>query len=174
MPTDGDRSEWAEFEAILEEFFKDELISKVATHFGYPPIADNRKFPLDSAKLTVFAYPREVLHPNFHPPESWVNVESFMREEHQVSDFVVPKQLEAVVDRYPGKLIYLSLGSMGSYDVTLMERLVRILANTKHRYIVSKGPRHEEYQLAENMWGDRYLPQTAVLKVVDLVITHGT
>lgn len=173
LPTDGDRAEWAEYESILNETHTDEVVSKVATHFGYPPVLDHYKFPPKAEKFLVFAYPRELWHPNFNPPENWINVESFMREDNETNDFTVPKQLKNMFTRYPGKLIYLSLGSMGSYDVTLMKRLVRILAQTKHRYIVSKGPRHQEYELTENMWGDRYLPQTAVLKVVDLVITHG-
>jgi len=39
--------------------------------------------------------------------------------------------------------------------------------------IVSKGPRHEEIQLAVNMWGAEFLPQTSILPLIDLVITHG-
>jgi UDP:flavonoid glycosyltransferase YjiC (YdhE family) len=54
-----------------------------------------------------------------------------------------------------------------------MKRLVEVLAETKHRYIVSRGPRHSEYELAANMWGAEFLPQTQMLPLVDLVITHG-
>ena len=70
-------------------------------------------------------------------------------------------------------LIYLSLGSLGSADVDLMRRLVDVLGRTPHRYIVSKGPRHEEYELAPNMWGAELVPQTRIIPLVDLVITHG-
>src|SRR6202000_1968051 len=42
-----------------------------------------------------------------------------------------------------------------------------------HRYIVSRGPRHDEYELAANMIGAEFLPQTSVLPHVDAVITHG-
>ncbi len=69
--------------------------------------------------------------------------------------------------------MYLSLGSLGSADVELMRRLVDELSQTRHRYIVSTGPRHAEYELAPNMWGAEFLPQTQVLPLVDLVITHG-
>ena len=62
---------------------------------------------------------------------------------------------------------------MGSIDVDLMRRLVGILAGTKHKYIVSKGIRHSEYELAANMWGARSVPQLEILPHVDLVITHG-
>jgi MGT family glycosyltransferase len=72
-----------------------------------------------------------------------------------------------------GALIYLSLGSLGSGDVPLMERLVESLARTPHRYVVSTGPQHAEYELAENMVGAEFLPQVSVLPHVDLVITHA-
>ncbi|MGH3053795.1 MAG: glycosyltransferase, partial [Gaiellaceae bacterium] len=70
-------------------------------------------------------------------------------------------------------LVYLSLGSLGSADISLMQELVAELADTPHRYVVSKGPQHSEYELAENMIGAEFLPQTSVLPHVDAVITHG-
>jgi len=54
-----------------------------------------------------------------------------------------------------------------------MERLVESLSKTPHRYVVSKGPQHEAYDLAPNMTGAEFLPQVSVLPHVDLVITHG-
>jgi UDP:flavonoid glycosyltransferase YjiC (YdhE family) len=72
-----------------------------------------------------------------------------------------------------GSLVYLSLGSLGSADVELMRHLVDVLARAPHRFIVSKGPQHAEFDLAENMWGEEFLPQPAILPLVDLVITHG-
>ena len=35
------------------------------------------------------------------------------------------------------------------------------------------GPLHSELELADNMWGAEFVPQTSVLPLVDLVITHG-
>jgi UDP:flavonoid glycosyltransferase YjiC (YdhE family) len=61
-----------------------------------------------------------------------------------------------------GPLIYVSLGSLGSADVALMERLVAALAATPYRYIVSKGPQHDQYELAANMIGTEFLPQVAI------------
>ncbi len=72
-----------------------------------------------------------------------------------------------------GALIYVSLGSLGSGDVPMMKSLVEALAETPHRYVVSKGPQHSEYDLADNMVGEEFLPQVSVLPQVDLVITHG-
>jgi UDP:flavonoid glycosyltransferase YjiC (YdhE family) len=53
-------------------------------------------------------------------------------------------------------LVYLSLGSLGSADVELMKRLVDVLGQTPHRYIVSKGPQHDQYELADNMVGAEF------------------
>jgi MGT family glycosyltransferase len=72
-----------------------------------------------------------------------------------------------------GALVYLSLGSLGSGDVELMQGLVDALADTPHRVIVSKGPQHERLTLADNMAGEEFLPQTSILPQVDVVITHG-
>src|SRR5437899_12229955 len=35
------------------------------------------------------------------------------------------------------------------------------------------GPQHAELELADNMWGAEFVPQTRVIPLVDLVITHG-
>jgi MGT family glycosyltransferase len=72
-----------------------------------------------------------------------------------------------------GALVYLSLGSLGSADVELMRRLVAVLADTPHRYVVSMGPRADEFELPDNMWGEARVPQTSVIPHCDLVITHG-
>ena len=72
-----------------------------------------------------------------------------------------------------GALVYLSLGSLGSADVELMRRLVDVLSRAPHRLVVSKGPQASEYELADNMWGDEFLPQPALLPLADVVITHG-
>ena len=54
-----------------------------------------------------------------------------------------------------------------------MRRLIEVLARSPHRFIVSKGPQHDELELADNMWGEEFLPQPAILPLVDLVVTHG-
>jgi MGT family glycosyltransferase len=78
-------------------------------------------------------------------------------------------------DVLPGDapLVYLSLGSLGSADVQLMERLIDVLGRAPYRVIVSMGPQHELLTLADNMFGAEFLPQPSLLPQVDLVITHG-
>ena len=85
------------------------------------------------------------------------------------SSFEVP---EILMDK-PGQLIYFSLGTMGAAEVELMKRLIAILSKSEHRFIVSKGPLHHMFELADNMWGQQSVPQTQVIPTVDLVITHA-
>ena len=59
------------------------------------------------------------------------------------------------------------------YNFFTLNRLIGILANIKHRFIVSKGPKHQQIELPDNMWGQQSVPQIQVLPIVDLVITHG-
>jgi MGT family glycosyltransferase len=54
-----------------------------------------------------------------------------------------------------------------------MRRVIAALAATPYRYIVSMGPLHAEIELAGNMWGAEFVPQTKVIPMADLVITHG-
>jgi MGT family glycosyltransferase len=82
-------------------------------------------------------------------------------------------ELPAHLAERDGALIYLSLGSLGSADVGLMQRLVDLLATTEHRVIVSKGPLADQITLHDNQFGEGFLPQPAILPQVDLVITHG-
>ena len=55
----------------------------------------------------------------------------------------------------------------------LLQRLVDVLGSTGHRVIVSKGPLADQITLHDNMTGEGFLPQPAILPQVDLVITHG-
>jgi MGT family glycosyltransferase len=72
-----------------------------------------------------------------------------------------------------GALVYLSLGSLGSADVELMDRLIAILADSPYRVIVSKGPQAELVKIPDHMWGAEFLPQTRIVPQVDVAITHG-
>ena len=46
-----------------------------------------------------------------------------------------------------GKVVYLSLGSLGCMDVGLMQRLIDAMATTEHRTIVSMGPLKDQMTL---------------------------
>jgi MGT family glycosyltransferase len=136
---------------------------------GAPPLPD-LEFIHSSATLNLYVYPEVIDYIDRRPLDAtWHGLDSSVRQTDE--DFELPAPLR---DRPDGSaLIYLSLGSLGSADVELMRRLVDVLGRTPHRFIVSKGPRHDEYELAPNMWGAEFLPQTRVIPLVDLVITHG-
>ena len=119
----------------------------------------------ESPWLNLYLYPAQLDYPRSRRlAATWHNLETSVRATDQAWD---------PPDSADGALIYVSLGSLGSADVALMERLVDVLSRTPHRYVVSKGPQHSAYELAQNMTGGEFLPQTSVLPQVDLVITHG-
>ena len=87
--------------------------------------------------LNIYGYPKELDYTDIRPnPDKWVAVDSFTRK--GVETFVITDKFRDR-DEKTQKLIYLSLGSMGSIDVELMKRLVGILAKSPHKFIVSKG-----------------------------------
>jgi UDP:flavonoid glycosyltransferase YjiC (YdhE family) len=58
-------------------------------------------------------------------------------------------------------------------DVPLMQRVIDSLDKTPHRVIVSMGPLHGQLTLGERMWGEQFVPQTAIVPHCDVMITHG-
>jgi UDP:flavonoid glycosyltransferase YjiC (YdhE family) len=125
-------------------------------------------FMHESPFLNLYSYPREADYDRTNPLGlTWHQLDSTVRAADTTWE------LPATLADGPGSLIYLSLGSLGSADVGLMQRLVDLLGRTEHRVIVSKGPLAEQITLHDNMAGDGFLPQPAVLPMVDLVITHG-
>jgi MGT family glycosyltransferase len=131
---------------------------------GAPPLPE-LEFIHESPWLNLYLYPAELDYPRSSGlAATWRNLETSVRSTDSAWD---------PPERKGAALIYVSLGSLGSADVALMERLVDVLSRTPHRYVVSKGPQHEAYELAENMTGGEFLPQTSILPQVDLVITHG-
>jgi MGT family glycosyltransferase len=167
-PSD-DRSGWDDFRAEFDRShrnlwtsFDDWMRSRGA------PALPELEFIHASDTLNLYLYPAEADYVDRRPlPPTWRRLDSSVRTTDE--PFGLPHPLRDG----PGGLVYLSLGSLASADVDLMKRLVEVLSTTPHRYIVSKGPQHAEYDLADNMWGAPSVPQTNVIPLVDLVITHG-
>jgi MGT family glycosyltransferase len=128
------------------------------------PTLPELEFIHESPFLNLYLYPAEADYRRSQPlDDRWQRLDSCVRDVDE--EFDPPPG--------DGALVYVSLGSLGSADVELMNRLVAALAETPHRYVVSKGPQHELIELAPNMTGAEFLPQPAILPHVDLVITHG-
>ena len=165
-----DSSQWADFREEYERSHRAmwSTYNEWVQSCGAPSLAD-LEFIHDGA-LNLYLYPevadyteRRALGSNWHRLDSSVRATD--------EPWTVPEQLSS--GDASSKLVYLSLGSLGSADVDLMRRLVAILGKTRHRFIVSKGPLADEFELPANMWGAAQVPQTNVLPHVDLVITHG-
>jgi UDP:flavonoid glycosyltransferase YjiC (YdhE family) len=160
-----DTSGWHDFRRRYRELhdpLRQEL-SAFCVERGAPPLPEG-EFIHESPFLGLYLYPEAADYARSRPlPATWLRLDSCVREATEPWE---PPPGE-------GRLVYLSLGSLGSGDVELMRRLIGFLAETDHRVVVSTGPKHDELELAPNMVGGEFLPQPAVLPHVDLVVTHG-
>jgi MGT family glycosyltransferase len=165
----GERSRW---EAYWHEYRRTHAEMHAAfdafcVERGAPPLPD-LEFIHESPHLNLYLYPDEADYARATPLDGrWVNLQASVRTTD--AEWELPEPLASA----DGPLIYLSLGSLGSGDVALMQKLIDALADTRYRVIVSMGPQHEQLRLATNMTGAEFLPQTSLLPRVDLVITHG-
>ena len=149
---------WADFDAFCRDYGDNGL--------RYGPLGPD--FTSESPWLNLYGYPPEVDYERARPlARTWHRLDSTVRAPE--TTWRLPEHLR----ERDGALIYLSLGSLGSADVGLMQRLVDLLATTEHRVIVSKGPRPDQITLHDNQTGEAFLPQPAILPQIDLVITHG-
>ena len=149
---------WADFDAFCR--------ANGAGGLGWGP--DGPDFMHESPFLNLYSFPAEADYARARPlSPTWHQLDSTVRAADVA--WTLPEHLA----HRPGALIYLSLGSLGSADVGLMQRLVDVLGRTDHRVIVSKGPLADQITLHDNMTGEGFLPQPAILPQVDLVITHG-
>jgi MGT family glycosyltransferase len=164
----ADRGRWPEFRAEYERVHRGmwEEFSDWFASQGAPPLPDLEFIGDGAVNLYVYPEVADYARSNSLRP-AWHRIESSVRRTD--AEFTLPEQLAS----REGALIYFSLGSLGSADVPLMRRIIDCLADTPHRYIVSKGPLHAEIELPDNMWGAEFLPQTSIIPLADLVITHG-
>jgi UDP:flavonoid glycosyltransferase YjiC (YdhE family) len=168
-----DRSEWPAFREEYERTHREmwsafDSFCREQGAAGLPLGPQGPEFIHESPFLDMYLYPAEADYERAVPlAPIWHRLDSCVRgteahwdlpDSHRTGD---------------GALVYLSLGSLGSADVALMQRLIDLLGQTRHRIIVSKGPQHELLRLHENMVGAEFLPQPTILPLVDVVITHG-
>ncbi len=169
LPSD-DRTQWADFRAEYRRTHLDTwgALNEWVQSVGAPALGE-LEF-IHEGDLNLYLYPEVADYTDRRPlGANWHRLDSAVRATD--APFALPEQLRT--DDPSSKLAYLSLGSLGSADVDLMKRLVAVLGSTHHRFIVSKGPLADEFDLPSNMWGEAQVPQTNVLPLVDLIITHG-
>ncbi len=164
----GDRSEWHEFRDEYHRVHRQLL----AEHNDFRRSTGVSACPLDefntiSPWLGLYEFPAAVDYRRARPLDRvWHRLESSVRDGEPSFD---------LSERLPGagKVVYLSLGSLGCMDVALMQRLIDALATSAHRTVVSMGPLKDRMRLGPRMYGDSFLPQPEVLPHCDLLITHG-
>jgi MGT family glycosyltransferase len=166
---ESDRPAWDEFRAEYERAHRPlwEHFDEFMRAQRAPPLPE-LEFIHESPWLNLYLYPEEADYARGRSPgATWHRLDSCVRSTD--ASWTEPESFREAAH----KLVYLSLGSLGSADVELMHGLVEELAESPHRYVVSKGPQHELFELADNMSGADFLPQTSILPKVDLVVTHG-
>lgn len=169
---------WLKHKEIHNNFFHSKRFNDMVEKAGYARFPDDSRLP-QTQLLTIMAFPEELNYPQLKNRPDIFNLEIFNRvtslnEDTKLADFVPADFLADDLDgQFTGKIIYIGMGTMASIDCQMMKRLIGMLSTTKHKYIVSKGHAHAEYDLPRNMWGERFLPQRKLLPHVDLVIHHG-
>jgi MGT family glycosyltransferase len=164
----ADRDGWAAFRAEYHRVHRDLL----AEHNDFRASVGVAACPPDefntaSPWLNLYEYPAAVDYPRARPLDAtWHRLESSVRAGE--APFDLDEHLPG-----GGRVIYLSLGSLGCMDLALMQRLIDTLSTTEHRVVVSMGPLHERLKLGARMYGETFLPQPSVLPHCDLLITHG-
>ncbi|MFL5757041.1 MAG: glycosyltransferase [Chloroflexota bacterium] len=169
----NDPSEWpafiAEYRRVHQPMWDD--FDAFVCDAGAPGLVNDElglDFLHESPWLNLYIYPEEADYRRARPlGPTWHRLDSSVRDTDGTWD--VPEAL----DHGSGALVYLSLGSLGSADVALLQRLIDVLGRTPHRVVVSMGPLADQIRLHDNMTGEAFLPQPAILPKVDLVITHG-
>ncbi len=113
-------------------------------------------------RLNLYVYPEEIDYIDRRPLDAtWQRLDSSVRQTETAFDAA---RRAASAGRTGRPLIYLSLGSLGSADVELMERLVAELAETPHRYIVSTRATARGLRAAHRTCGARSsCPRRSVL-----------
>lgn len=158
---DGFRRRYLQLHADLHAEF-----DRYAREHGCPPLPPG-EFMYESPYLNLYIYPADADYARSRPlAPTWQRVESCVRGTEDA--FALPDNLHGA-----GKLIYVSLGSLGSADSELMTRLIDLFGRTEHRVIISMGPQQGQLTLPPNMYGAEFLPQPSILPLVDLVVTHG-
>jgi len=164
-PSD-DPTRWDDFRTRYRELHEplQREFSEFCVERGAPPLPD-LEFIHESQFLNLYLYPVDTDYERSRRlGPAWQRLGSCVRRPDEVAGHV----------RGPGRaVLYLSLGSLGSADVALMQKLIDTLGETDCFVVVSMGPQHDELRLAPNMTGEEFLPQPAILPQVDLVITHG-
>jgi UDP:flavonoid glycosyltransferase YjiC (YdhE family) len=160
---------WAEYQRVIGPLHAEH--HDFCVDRGAPPLPDLELIGT-SPWLNLYLYPSELdYRRSKHPVGRWSALESCVR------DFEAPWRLpdrDSTESDERRPLVYLSLGSLGSADVDLMQRLIDTLADHEAiEVVVSLGPQHERLEVPVHVHAREFLPQTSILDQASAVITHG-
>ncbi|CAG2110066.1 unnamed protein product [Medioppia subpectinata] len=133
------------------------------------PELPHHTFHPHSPHLNIYVYPTELDYQSLRDTwetKTWMQINCLV-ESRPLKKFTIPDKLRSL----PGKLVYISMGEYASLE--LMRRMTSLLAESQHRFIVSKGVFHSQYELPANMWGKEDVPLDDVIMSVDLILTCG-
>ena len=157
------RSRFNEVIGPLHNSFNEFLVSQ-----GEQPYSLGRFFET-SPYLNLLLYPEPVRFKRSHPlpPAQFQYLEGCVRQE---KPYTVPQ----FTAHHAAPLVYLSFGSLGAGDVTLLKRLIAALGRLPYRALVNVGGYKDQYtELPPNVIVDSWFPQPSVIPQVDVVIHHG-
>ncbi|XP_025017716.1 uncharacterized protein LOC112538463 [Tetranychus urticae] len=157
---------WSEYRKLREESEKN-IVAKAKELYKFFDAEYKPQIYAEQLGIYIFPGPLDY-HELGSPKEKWFRCDSSIRTPETL-DFALPEKLKGK----PGKLIYVSMGTVVSAVRQLMEMIVSPLAKSPHRFVVSTGVYGGALELHDNMWGDKYINQIALLPKVDLFITHG-
>jgi len=135
---------------------------------GHPPYELGEFFET-SPDLNLLLYPKHLRFKRRHAldPKRFQYLDGCVRDE---GSYKVPKF--AANEGKP--LIYVSFGSLGSADVDLYKRMIRLFGRLPYRFLMNVGEYMDQYaEIPGNVHLDKWYPQPAVIPHTDLFIHHG-
>jgi len=119
--------------------------------------------------LNLLLYPKHLRFKRRHAldPKRFQYLDGCVRDEGK---YTVPKFKAS-----EGKpLIYVSFGSLGSADIDLYKRMLKLFGRLPYRFLMNVGEYMDQYtEVPGNVHLDKWYPQPAVIPHVDLFIHHG-
>ncbi|WNG44031.1 glycosyltransferase [Archangium minus] len=122
-----------------------------------------------SPYMNLLLYPDPVRFPRSKPlpPERFHYLQGCVRKDK-------PYEIPTFKANNDKPLLYVSFGSLGSGDVELLKRLIKVIGKLPYRALFNVGEYLDRYDaLPDNVLIARWYPQPSVIAQVDAVIHHG-
>lgn len=165
----NEKEKWASFRKDIQPVFKStwDVLNNWLVKHKCRPLRPGY-FMYESPYFNIYCYPKELEY-DVPLPGRWLRLESAIAPSTVLKTIELPSEFA----KLPGRLIYFSMGSLFSSYLPMMQRLIDLLGQIPHKFIISKGSLGHELNLPANCWGENFLDQKAVLNTVDLIISHG-